>query len=185
MDRILMVSCLNHASCHQKITSPTRNQAWMDSYEVWAPQCSLSIRLVVGRVLTVEGKSFHVICRASIQGHHKVPPDVVSFNATVYPTQLVETVPFVFLLALWWVQIWGIVSCFHWERVLVLCWLVHYSRTLVYLSVVVLVFPSRLLDIHIVFMNMNVRMLYLHLHTRKTRKHLWNGHSFQTHVVDL
>lgn len=28
-------------------------------------------------------------------------------------------------------------------------------------------------------MNMNVRMLSQHLHTKKTRKHLWNGHSFQ------
>ena len=64
-----------------------------------------------------------------------------------------------------------------------------YSRTWVYLSVVALVFPSRLLHIHsyIVFikMNMNVRMLSQHLHTKKTRKHLCNGHSFQTQNVDL
>ena len=57
MDQILMVSCLNHTSCHNKnhyVASPTTNQASVRSYEPLP--CSPSIRLVVGRVLTCSGR---------------------------------------------------------------------------------------------------------------------------------
>ena len=52
------------------------------------------------------------------------------------------------------------------DVILVISLFKQYFRTLVYMSVVACFFPSRLL--HMVLRNMNVRMLYLHLHTKKT-----------------